>query len=451
MLCPPSIHPRTSRAQFPYFVPSITINTKNRDLSNIMEITQPDDWISPFSVPRSRKLFTHQPLVLSQPQIRLLKIVPSHNDSNIIEQEMCHFNQSDQPYRALSYTWGSAMLQRDILINSKHFSVRQNLWSFLQTQRADDEGYSGWYWIDALCIDQSDTLERNHQVQLMTQIYERVSEVRVWLGEANSDSDIVMKYCFTICGMTPQEGTILRRSPPLLFIQPGKEEIEFYRTMRRFDQRPYWKRIWILQEFILANDLVIQCGRFKISWNTFWKVWSRLLCLSPERVPHIRDLGHLRTDHQQGNISRGRASLSGWNWILVLEKSKCTDVRDKIYGLHALTQEKYRVEVDYSKTVLNIYFEVLRLVPRVADTSWSIEKTLNFSEDLRLYLKLEEIERKLLKRIYKGEIFVTNELKKMTSRASQKIREKKDWKSKNYLVRLSTGKLCLLSTWTNCS
>jgi hypothetical protein len=37
-------------------------------------------------------------------------------------------------------------------------------------------------WIDALCIDQENVIERNHQVQQMGEIFSRASNVLAWLG-----------------------------------------------------------------------------------------------------------------------------------------------------------------------------------------------------------------------------------------------------------------------------
>jgi hypothetical protein len=44
-------------------------------------------------------------------------------------------------------------------------------------------------WIDAICINQDKTLERNHQVTLMRDIYSKASRVVVWLGKASVNVD----------------------------------------------------------------------------------------------------------------------------------------------------------------------------------------------------------------------------------------------------------------------
>ena len=83
------------------------------------------------------------------------------------------------PYTALSYTWGRMDLVRSIRINGDDVRAGSNLYDACQSLWLLDLGsrkeamFSPWshVWIDALCINQQDTEERNHQVGLMGQIY----------------------------------------------------------------------------------------------------------------------------------------------------------------------------------------------------------------------------------------------------------------------------------------
>jgi hypothetical protein len=45
-------------------------------------------------------------------------------------------------------------------------------------------------WIDAICINQSDPIEKNHQVGQMFEIYCSASIVWICSGEADADTDI---------------------------------------------------------------------------------------------------------------------------------------------------------------------------------------------------------------------------------------------------------------------
>lgn len=47
-------------------------------------------------------------------------------------------------------------------------------------------------WVDALCINQTDNVERAEQVAKMGSIYSRTSHLIVWLGEVGEGSDLAM-------------------------------------------------------------------------------------------------------------------------------------------------------------------------------------------------------------------------------------------------------------------
>jgi hypothetical protein len=74
-------------------------------------------------------------------------------------------------YKALSYCWGSPDNAKQLLLDEHFVDVRENLWSALWHLRFPHDDRI--LWVDALCINQSDFLERNHQVGLMSTIYSK--------------------------------------------------------------------------------------------------------------------------------------------------------------------------------------------------------------------------------------------------------------------------------------
>jgi len=48
-------------------------------------------------------------------------------------------------------------------------------------------------WVDAICIDQSSTTERNHQVALMGEVYKLAKRVLIWLGEGDAEAHRVIR------------------------------------------------------------------------------------------------------------------------------------------------------------------------------------------------------------------------------------------------------------------
>lgn len=133
--------------------------------------------------------FQHLPLDTRARQIRLLNIQPKI-DRDIVECRIKVFDLNDPltpDYRALSYMWGPPPARSTIVVNNKSFLVRENLYHFLYNFKARLVEYAGrrdfeeevqWLWIDQICIDQSTTDERNHQVEMMSEIYRRASTLR---------------------------------------------------------------------------------------------------------------------------------------------------------------------------------------------------------------------------------------------------------------------------------
>ncbi|KAE8448241.1 hypothetical protein EG329_009672 [Mollisiaceae sp. DMI_Dod_QoI] len=114
-------------------------------------------------------------------EIRLVKLLKG-GWSDKIRCQLDQVSLDDRPaYKALSYAWGSPRATRPILVNGHQHPVTVNLESALRRLRRIDSDLT--IWIDALCINQSDTSERTKQVNLMHGIYAFTEEVIVYLGE----------------------------------------------------------------------------------------------------------------------------------------------------------------------------------------------------------------------------------------------------------------------------
>ncbi|OAK94213.1 hypothetical protein IQ06DRAFT_182421, partial [Phaeosphaeriaceae sp. SRC1lsM3a] len=121
--------------------------------------------------------FRHQPLEHDKPSIRLIHLLPDLSPDGLIQCEIVH-ETIEAPYTCLSYRWGAPDPSSSILINGQLFAVRQNLLDFLDMARMNGAA-TMTYWIDALCIDQDNILERNHQVAQMGDIFSRATCVNI--------------------------------------------------------------------------------------------------------------------------------------------------------------------------------------------------------------------------------------------------------------------------------
>ena len=140
----------------------------------------------------NRSTWTYTPLEKGSDQIRLLALMPGCGEEDITCNQSIVALRDASEYEALSYTWGSPETTHSILLDGKSFPVTTNLYSAFQHLRWQEKPRN--LWIDAVCIDQRNDIEKSAQVQLMGDIYRRASAVIGWLGMAEDDSDLALDF-----------------------------------------------------------------------------------------------------------------------------------------------------------------------------------------------------------------------------------------------------------------
>ena len=165
-------------------------------------------------------------------------------------------------YDTLSYVWGDANTKRIIYVNGSPFPITANLHIALRFLRMKSE--ARLLWVDAICINQYDLQEKNHQVRMMWNIYHNAARVLVWLGRSNRDIRKVM--------------ALFKRVEICDFIFPENEILGPYlRGLAKFFNKPWWSRMWVVQEVLAARKPpLIGCGRQWVSWNAVSTALSSL-------------------------------------------------------------------------------------------------------------------------------------------------------------------------------
>jgi hypothetical protein len=285
---------------------------------------------------------------------------------NIFEAERMALKDPEEfpRYTALSYTWGSASEQREILVHDKPFLVQDNLWKFLY--RARCSGFTNDLWIDALCIDQSDVNERNHQVSIMGMIYKRAQSVIVWIHPLSKTTEQAVEY-------------VLYESADKLK-QPV--EPQFIQGLQELLEAPYWSRAWILQESVLASRITIWLGQLQVDEDTLLCVlkhaWTENANEESEDYPALKVIDY-RKKFGRGRFLGNRdipnafearkymkPLLSCDEWARLLRRLghslQCTDPRDRVYALLSLlspmSRAQFRIEPYYSKSSRSLFFDI---------------------------------------------------------------------------------------------
>lgn len=192
-------------------------------------------------------LYTH--LEFSDPakQIRLLHLEPSPTgtDECAFSLEVHDFQENSRPsYIAVSYTWGLPIPKLPVVINGFRMEVQFNCWYALWQMRHHGYTSDANFWIDSLCVNQGNDEEKGHQVAMMGQIFSSASSVTASLGTGESLGNV-------------RE----------ILTSGNKREIGKLR--HKFDLLPYFDRVWIKQEIILAREINIFYGLEGLSWSEF--------------------------------------------------------------------------------------------------------------------------------------------------------------------------------------
>ena len=197
----------------------------------------------------------HQPLKTSR-SIRVLQILPGAPESEL----RLHISEIDldhtHPYHAISYTWGDDLATTTIHIDDEPFEVRQNLFGFLRQLRA--QSYASDLWVDAISIRQDDLVEKGQQVGMIGDIFKRAERVLVWVGEHADSTE-----------------ALFRRLSSAQWRQRPHTPEESNRRLQAwisFMARPYFRRLWIVQEVVLAHDVMLHCGESSVVWSRLAKL-----------------------------------------------------------------------------------------------------------------------------------------------------------------------------------
>jgi hypothetical protein len=149
--------------------------------------------LEPIKNKPAQEIFQRLPLK-PEGQIRLLTILPGSEDDQVTCSLTVHRHETAE-YRALSYNWGPTKLPehlRKIKVEGIDFIVTTAQKRFLRYLRRPSEPVVCW--MDAICINQLNTKERDQQVGKMNEIYENATECTVWLGVSNELTDRGMAF-----------------------------------------------------------------------------------------------------------------------------------------------------------------------------------------------------------------------------------------------------------------
>ena len=166
-------------------------------------------------------------------------------------------------YDAISYTWGTDIATDPVRINGQPVAIRQNLFNFLSHLR--DQKVTSKMFVDAISIRQDDNVEKSKQVGIIGRIFREAQKVLVWVGQHADGSEALFD-------SRPSK----KRKPTA---RDNEKRLSIWLS---FLQRPYFTRLWIVQELVLAKDITVQCGTSVKPWKDLIRYSTKFLLTSKD-------------------------------------------------------------------------------------------------------------------------------------------------------------------------
>ncbi|KAH7091425.1 heterokaryon incompatibility protein-domain-containing protein [Paraphoma chrysanthemicola] len=232
-------------------------------------------------------------------EIRLLFILPAMKHEMDVQVVMNTYKDIEvgpdlQEYEALSYHWGPGPADKPIWLSyeedtpqetpkhsfislavlehlvrdhekGKRLYVRPNLDKALRYLRSKTRVVA--LWVDAVCINQSDEkIEKPAQIRKMKHIYNKASNVCIWLGDGkiegkedrSQDFHAAMDFSKKIIQLKELEGTL-----------QNANDTKSWSNFLDLIRCSWFSRRWVIQELALARDASVHCGDKHIPWLEF--------------------------------------------------------------------------------------------------------------------------------------------------------------------------------------
>jgi hypothetical protein len=359
------------------------------------------------------QLYKHSPI--TENHIRLLMVNPGEAPDEIfVSLKTVSINElrRSYEYEALSYHWGDGdanypIYVRDVfeagkvktmdevvLLGMKRLYVKHNLYKALKALRRNDVEVI--LWVDAICINQENEVEKEFQVAKMARIYSMAERVCIWLGSGDKRSDNAMSFISDILQLEKFQNVTRDEA----YTSRWNDLVDLMRSS-------WFSRRWVIQELALAKDATVHCSKAEVHWNDFKDAISlfvmqfdtiRELFKRSKEFSHnyyaigeLEPLGAKVLVDNTSNIFRKDAEGTNFKPIIGLETLVSTlstfeasDPRDTVHALRNIAKEivwspSSKEEQarsipppspDYKKDLLEVYTDFVRWVIK---TSGSID------------------------------------------------------------------------------
>ncbi|OJJ40152.1 hypothetical protein ASPWEDRAFT_22358 [Aspergillus wentii DTO 134E9] len=342
---------------------------------------------------------------VAESEIRLVTITEAEQGK--LEATIQHVDLDPEDplkYTALSYCWGNPTSRIDVPCDGKLLSITASLHEALCEIIHFSPNKT--LWIDQICINQEDNADKSAQVKKMNLIYDKAETVLAWLGPASKSTALGVNFVKKVGDIALTTATDMFRWDDYVdneehsatrlerkeeYTQEKSHELGIpfddlasWDAFSEFFDKPWYQRMWIVQEIIQARKAIVVCGPHSVSWEHV-SAAARWFCYKAEAIHdrNSRNVDGMCLITQMVSIpwrakigSEYRPELLGqkmrptcrWGLRDLLEGLRprlATDPRDKVYGVLGISVQdgsfgEEGLTVDYSLSVKEIFTQATR-------------------------------------------------------------------------------------------
>ncbi|CAM1507403.1 Fc.00g070440.m01.CDS01 [Cosmosporella sp. VM-42] len=340
-------------------------------------------------------LYEYSPL--KQSEIRLVRVRANEQGELYATLEHVTLNFDDPiAYSALSYVWGNAAITLPLPCEGKTLNITTTLHEALREAIKFDS--NNGLWIDQICINQNNLDERSTQVKMMNMIFEKAETVIAWLGPATSSTALTIDFISKVGAIALPKTTDIFRAEAYpddrerietyenITIEESKqlgisfEDEEPWAAFSDFFDRPWFQRIWIVQEILPARKAIFLCGANSIEWTVlnaaaqWYHYKAALVSKSHQRIVdgisltvamNIPWCARYGSEFHKDLFGQKTHATFKWPLRSLLEQFRprlATEPKDKVYALLGVSEmgtefsgQGVDFTVDYSQSLREVF------------------------------------------------------------------------------------------------
>lgn len=267
------------------------------------------------------------------------------------------------------------MFDHTIKIGNESVQILKSLAGALRHLRSPEK--SVFVWADQICINQKDLAEKAQQIPLMGMVYTHATNTLIWLGDED-DEDPARAFDLMETIFARLQGTDAQVTPAdfgRLDFPPVLDQAWW--TIRQLFRRPWFSRLWTIQEAVLSRSLFLKCGHASACWDDF-AAWCAcleqtgiLLWLTANseldhefhqrgQPPFLPPQGASIVNSVQADRLQGLALTHKEYLLNILVSTRyahATEPKDKVYGVLGIAESTIVPDYSHSVSAREVYHQ----------------------------------------------------------------------------------------------